>query len=48
MTRLKRNLIVAAALLALAGFGAQIVHGIATGTSSPCGPVGVCATSQRK
>jgi ABC-type proline/glycine betaine transport system permease subunit len=45
MMKLKRYLIVIAALLALAGFGAQIVHGIATGTASQCSVSGSCATS---
>ncbi len=48
MTKLKRILIAAAALLALAGFGAQIIIGIATGTASQCSVSGSCATPTRR
>ncbi len=48
MTKLRRIMLALAALLALAGFGAQIAIGIATGTASPCGPAGSCAAPQGK
>jgi hypothetical protein len=48
MIKLKRNLIAAALLLALVGFASQIVLGIATGTSSSCGPAGACTAPDRR
>ncbi len=48
MTKAKRIMIAAAALLALAGFGAQIAIGIATGTASQCSVAGACAARTRK
>ena len=47
MSRSKR-LLIAAALLALAGFAGQVMVGIATGTASQCGVANVCAPPPRK